>query len=77
MVEAHTMAAATSLFGDIPFRQAGDRLNYSNPAYDPQEQVYVDLSCCKSAIARSAQGGGAGNPGNPSQRLANAIQGRY
>ena len=62
ILEAHTVGTTTSLFGDIPFRQAADRLNFPNPVYDPQEQIYADLQLqLKSAIAKIAAGGGAGN----------------
>ncbi|MBO0358709.1 SusD/RagB family nutrient-binding outer membrane lipoprotein [Hymenobacter sp. BT186] len=85
IIEAHTMGTATSLFGDIPFRQAGDRLNYPNPVFDPQVQVYADLQKeLKTAIAKIAQGGGAGNrdifySGNPTKwtQAAYTLRARY
>lgn len=85
ILEAHTMGTTASLFGDIPFRQAGDRLNFPNPAYDPQDQVYADLQLqLKSGIARLTQGGGAGNrdifySGNPTKwsQAAYTLRARY
>lgn len=39
VIEANLMGTATALWGDIPFREAGNDA-YPNPAYDQQSQVY-------------------------------------
>ncbi|TYZ08634.1 SusD/RagB family nutrient-binding outer membrane lipoprotein [Hymenobacter lutimineralis] len=43
VLEAHTAGTTTALFGDIPYRQAGNRDEFPNPVFDPQAQVYADL----------------------------------
>lgn len=43
ILEAHIAGTLTSLFGDIPFRQVGDRTQFPSPAYDAQTQVYSDV----------------------------------
>lgn len=60
VIEAHTLGTAASLFGDVPFRQINDRINFPNPAYDSQRQVYDDLQAQLSeAITRLDEGGGS------------------
>ncbi len=60
VVEAHALGTAASLFGDIPFQQVGDRINFPNPAYDSQRQVYDDLQAqLDEAIVRLDAGGGS------------------
>ena len=84
ILEAHTMGTATSLFGDIPFRQVGDRLNFPNPAYDPQSQIYSDLQQQLDAGIANVNGtGGAPRDlyyqGNPTKwvEAANTLKARY
>lgn len=43
VLEAHTAGTTTALFGDVPFRQAANRNEFPNPAFDPQAQVYADV----------------------------------
>ncbi|MBC6696679.1 SusD/RagB family nutrient-binding outer membrane lipoprotein [Hymenobacter puniceus] len=60
VLEAHTLGTATSLFGDIPFSQVNDRINFPNPVYDPQVQVYAVLQQeLDEAIAKINTAGGA------------------
>jgi hypothetical protein len=42
VLEAHAAGTATSLWGDIPLSQVYD-VNYPNPAYESQTQVYASL----------------------------------
>jgi hypothetical protein len=43
VVEAHAVGTATSLWGDIPFTQAANIVEFSNPAYEGQAQVYASV----------------------------------
>ncbi|MFD2786816.1 SusD/RagB family nutrient-binding outer membrane lipoprotein [Hymenobacter rubripertinctus] len=43
VLEAHAIGTLTALFGDVPYRQVGNRAEIPNPAFDPQAQVYEDL----------------------------------
>ncbi len=54
VLEAHAAGTATALWGDIPFSQVYD-VQYPNPAFDPQVQVYADLqTLLDSAIVNLA-----------------------
>jgi len=51
VMEALMMGTATSLWGDLPYREAVDLANPA-PAIDPQEQIYADVqSLLSEAIA--------------------------
>lgn len=43
VVEAHAMGTITSLWGDVPFSEAGDIDRFPNPTYDAQASVYAGL----------------------------------
>jgi starch-binding outer membrane protein, SusD/RagB family len=49
-MEAFTMGTATSLWGDIPYREAMNP-EIPAPAIDPQEQVYADVQALLSEVA--------------------------
>lgn len=40
VVQAHALGVATALYGDIPFSQAGNHLEFPHPVFDPQRDVY-------------------------------------
>lgn len=42
IIEANAIGTATSLWGDVPFRQAVND-SFPNPVYDPQVQVYASI----------------------------------
>lgn len=46
IVEAHAFGTAASLFGGLPYNQAGDQEQFPNPEFDTQVEVYT------AAIAR-------------------------
>lgn len=43
VMEALTIGTAADVWGDIPYRQAADVSKYSQPEFDPQQQVYSDV----------------------------------
>ena len=43
VLEALLITKATSLYGDVPYRQAFDGETYPNPVFDPQADVYAAL----------------------------------
>lgn len=59
--EAFLAGTAASIFGAIPFSEAGDLTNFPTPRLDPQEQVYAAIQAeLDSAIAGLTAGPGAG-----------------
>jgi hypothetical protein len=83
--EAFIMGTTASIWGDIPYREAGPQ--NPTPALDPQLQVYADLQLLlDEAIGNltSAQGAGPGTNdlvygGNPAPwiEVAYTLKGRY
>lgn len=52
VVESSLIGVAATLWGDVPYSQAGDVDTYPEPEYDPQEEVYANLiDTLKSAIS--------------------------
>ena len=52
ILEAMLIAKATALYGDVPYSQAFDRLQYPNPVFDTQINVYASLqNTLSNAIA--------------------------
>jgi hypothetical protein len=43
VLQAHILGTATSVFGDIPLSQIDNSREFSNPAFDPQLEVYARL----------------------------------
>ena len=86
ILEAHIVGTLTSLFGDIPLREAADRNQFPNPSFDPQLQVYDDLQKLLDQ-ANENLGKSGGIPaaqdiffaGNASkwQATANTLKARY
>jgi len=64
VMRAQVAGTAADLWGDVPFREAGDATAYPSPKYDPQTQVYADVQkLLDSAIANLTTGVGV-NPGS-------------
>ncbi|MBO7113433.1 MAG: SusD/RagB family nutrient-binding outer membrane lipoprotein [Bacteroidaceae bacterium] len=40
---AYNAAVATDLFGDTPYKEAGDYINFATPKLDKQEDIYKDV----------------------------------
>ena len=58
--EAMTIGNATTLFGDVPYREAA-QIAIANPHFDPQAQIYGDLQLLlDSAIANLSTNTGLG-----------------
>jgi hypothetical protein len=52
ILEAHTMVTTAAVFGDIPYSQANDLVDFPNPAFDKQLDVYnATLSLLNTALA--------------------------
>lgn len=60
-LQAHSYGMVASAWGDIPYTQANKFLEFPDPAYDPQLQVYTDVqSLLDQAIADFS--GSSSNP---------------
>jgi hypothetical protein len=71
--EALIIGTATSLWGDIPYREAADSLN-ETPAFDPQLQVYQDVltqldSAINVYLAATPGGTNAGPPADNAELI--------
>lgn len=86
-LQAHSYGMVASMWGDIPFREANDFLNFPDPNYDPQAQVYSDVQTLLDGALTDLNGatGGAvagtdfyfgGNPVKWSQ-VASTLKARY
>ena len=63
VVKANALGTATAMWGDIPFTEAADIVNFPNPKFEPQAQVYASLqSLLDEAIADLESGVGT-SPG--------------
>jgi starch-binding outer membrane protein, SusD/RagB family len=85
VMEALMIGTATSLWGDIPYREAVDPANPA-PAIDPQEQVYADVQALLTqaittlgGAATTALGPDLVYNGNPARWIAAAhtLKARY
>jgi len=55
ILEAHTMVTTASVFGDIPYSQSNDLVEFPNPAFDKQLDVYnASLLLLNNALANIA-----------------------
>jgi hypothetical protein len=43
VIEAHVIGTATALYGDLPFSQASNYIEFPNPVFDQQVQVYAGV----------------------------------
>lgn len=43
IIQANALGTATACWGDIPLKEMADILEFPNPAFDPQEEVYQGL----------------------------------
>lgn len=60
ILEAHTMATTASVFGDIPYSQANNLVDFPNPAFDKQLDVYnATLNLLNAALSNIATGTGS------------------
>ncbi len=59
LLNAHAFGMTTAGWGDIPFSQANDIVNYPSPKYDPQRDVYLGVQIMlDNAIAALTDGTG-------------------
>lgn len=64
-LQAHSYGMMASMWGDIPYTQANKFLEFPDPVYDPQPQVYADVqTLLDQAIADLS-----GNPSSASASL--------
>jgi hypothetical protein len=74
--EALVMSYAADIWGDIPYREAGDSTNRT-PKFDPQLQVYADLLAqLDSAITVFLPASGPSNLGPPQDNSELIYEGR-
>lgn len=59
-LQAHSYGMMASMWGDIPLREANDFLNYPDPSYDPQAQVYSDVQTLLDGALTDLNGASAG-----------------
>lgn len=58
LIQAHVAGTITALWGDVPYRQAGNFELYPTPAYDSQIQIYADLQTLLDEAIVQLQGPG-------------------
>lgn len=61
VVEAHAFGTSASLFGNIPYSQAGDSENYPDPEFDAQRQVYTAVIAKLDEAITTLNGAAAGS----------------
>lgn len=65
IIEVYTNHLLTDLYGDMPYSQALNPLDYPNPAYDKQSDIYTGLvSKLQAALASLASGAGSFDSGD-------------
>lgn len=65
IIQANAFGTLTSLFGDIPFTEVNDAVNFPNPAYESQSAVYEGIQLLlDNAIANLTSGNTAQIPSN-------------
>lgn len=87
VMAAHTMGTITALWGDVPFKEAGQYVNYNNPKYDAQAEVYEGV---QKILDEAIEGlsSPVGSPvanadvffnGNPERwlKIAHSLKGRF
>lgn len=87
VMRAHTFGMAASLWGDIPFREAGRYAVYNNPSYESQLNVYAGVQTLldeaiaelASPIGRPVAGADIFFNGDPDAwtRVAHALKARF
>jgi hypothetical protein len=84
VMEAYTMGSAASLWGDLPYSEAGDP-SVGDPALDPMENIYRDVQALldEAIVNLDGPGGGPENDlnyaGNTAKwtELAYTLKARY
>jgi hypothetical protein len=86
VIEALAIGTATSLYGDVPFAEAGD-IDIENPVYEGQQSVYADLQLLLDEAIINLQSGTGRPPsgsdiyfdGDPAPwvEVANTLKARY
>ncbi|HKJ30927.1 MAG TPA: SusD/RagB family nutrient-binding outer membrane lipoprotein, partial [Balneolales bacterium] len=61
IMEAHTMGAITSLWGDVPYTEAADVQQFPNPTYDNQVDIYNALQQKLTTAMSNLNGSGSLN----------------
>lgn len=64
VMQAHTFGMLTSLFGNIPFTEAGDPAKYPTPKFDDQVSVYAGVQKLLSDGIANLQSGVGVSPGS-------------
>ncbi|GHB67037.1 SusD/RagB family nutrient-binding outer membrane lipoprotein [Persicitalea jodogahamensis] len=63
VVKANSLGTATAMWGDIPYAEAADIINFPNPKFEPQAQVYASLQKLLDEAIADLQSGVGTSPG--------------
>jgi len=87
VMAAHTFGATAALWGDVPFTEAGRYVEYSNPKYDSQLDVYAGvqdmldeaITALQSPIGRPVANADLFFDGDPAKwiKVAHSLKARF
>lgn len=87
VLAAHTMGTIAALWGDVPFREAGRYVEFNNPQYDAQLEVYEGvqnmlndaIESLRSPVGRPVANADVFFDGNPEKwiRVAYSLKARF
>lgn len=87
VMSAHTFGTITALWGDVPFKEAGQYAEYKNPSYENQIQVYDQIqvmlddaiTSLESPVGRPVANADLFFDGNPTRwiKVAHALKARF
>ncbi len=63
VVKANALGTATAVWGDIPYAEAADIVNFPNPKFEPQVQVYANLQKLLDEAIADLESGVGTSPG--------------
>ena len=63
VVKANALGTATAVWGDIPYAEAADIVNFPNPKFEPQPQVYASLQTLLDEAIADLESGVGTSPG--------------
>lgn len=63
VVKTNALGTATAVWGDIPYAEAADIVNFPNPKFEPQAQVYASLQKLLDEAIADLESGVGTSPG--------------
>ncbi len=63
IVQANAVGTATACWGDVPFSEAGDIIQFPNPKFDAQADVYAGLQTLLDGAIKDLESGIGTSPG--------------